>query len=321
MLSEIQIDQSVLKRFTLLNKKNRLAHAYLFIGPVDIGKGETALAVAKLILCEAKKDGLPCGGCPSCAKVGAGTHPDLLRIDNGPGELIKIEQMRDLMDRMKLTPFLGMKKVVIIRNTEQFTPDSANAFLKTLEEPSATTLMLLTTSVPEQNPDTVRSRCHAIYFQPLSNNEMEERLRGAYRLKEGDTHFLAHFSQGCPGAAQRFMDNGIIAYKDEVIDGFIYRQPSDDYIKETIADKERTKVFLNILFSWIRDAILVKSGIKDGRLIHLDRIEALSLFAQGYSFGQLNELSKSVVEAHKLLADNLNIKLPLLIIGEQLWEK
>jgi DNA polymerase-3 subunit delta' len=320
MLSEIQIDQTVLKRFAALSGKNRLAHAYLLIGPADIGKGETALAIAQLLLCEAKKDDLPCGQCPSCAKVGAGTHPDVLIIANAPGESIKIEQMRELMDRMKLTPFLGTKKVVIIRNTEQFTPDSANAFLKTLEEPSASTLMLLTTSVPEQNPDTIRSRCHAVYFQPLTNGELERRL-GEYRLNPGDTHFLAHFAQGCPGTAKRLMDGGVVGYKDEVIEGFILRRPSEEYIKETIADKERTKVFLNILFSWVRDAILVKSGIEDGRLIHLDRFEALSLFAQEYSFEQLNDLSKSVVHMHKLLADNLNIKLPLLIIGEQLWEK
>lgn len=321
MLSEIQIDQTVLKRFAALSGKTRLAHAYLFIGPADIGKGETALAVAKLILCEAKKDSLPCGECPSCTKVGAGTHPDVLLIDNAPGESIKIEQMRDVMDRMKLTPFFGAKKVVIIRNTEMFTPDSANAFLKTLEEPSASTLMLLTTSVPEQNPDTVRSRCHAVYFLPLTSANLEKRLRAENRLKDGDAHFLAHFSQGCPGTAQRLLDNGVVGYKDEVIGGFIFRRPGDEYLKETIADKERAKVFLNILFSWIRDVILVKSGIKDGRLIHWDRLEQLNLFAREYSFEQLNELNKSIVQMHKLLAENLNIKLPLLIIGEQLWEK
>ena len=225
-----------------------------------------------------------------------------------------------MMDRMKLTPLSGMKKIVIIRNTEQFTPDSANVFLKTLEEPSASTLMLLTTSIPEQNLDTIRSRCHAVYFQPLTNGELERRL-GECRLKAGDTHFLAHFAQGCPGTAKRLMDGGVIGYKDEVIEGFVLRRPGEKYIKETIADKERIKIFLNILFSWMRDAILVKSGIKDGRLIHLDRFDELSLFAREYSFEQLNDLSESVVHMHKLLADNLNIKLPLLIIGEQLWGK
>jgi DNA polymerase-3 subunit delta' len=321
MLQESQINQSVLNRFSILAKAQRLAHAYLFIGPMNIGKGETALAVAKLIHCGTEKDGLSCEDCPACAKINAGAHPDVLIIDHEPGESIKIEQIRALLDRMKLRPWGGTKKVVLIRNIEQLTPEAANAFLKTLEEPSASTLILLTTSVPEQNPETIRSRCQAVYFQPLSNSELEERLRGDHRLKENDAHFLAYFAQGCPGAVQRMMDSDILRYKDEVIDGFLFRRPAAEEIKAVVDDKEQAKVFLNILFSWIRDVLLLKSGVDDRRLIHRDRREALERFALKYSFEELSDLNRSVVHMYELLAENLNIKLPLMIIGEQIWRK
>ena len=101
----------------------------------------------------------------------------------------------------------------------------------------------------------------------------------------------------------------------------ILNRPQDLRIKEILDDKEETKEFLDILFSWIRDALLAKVGVEDERLIHLDRIDDLNQFVKKHTFEELKALSHSIVKMYQLLADNLNIKLPLLIIGEQLWEK
>jgi len=321
MISPIQVDTTVLKRIALLNKKGRLGHAYLLIGPADIGKGETALAAAKTVLCAAGADSLFCDICPSCQKINTGAHPDVFIIDNEPGESIKIAQIRALRDFMRLRPFFGKQKIVIIRNIEKFTLESANAFLKTLEEPSADVHILLTTSVLEQNLETIRSRCQAVYFRPLSVRDLEGRLRKEHDASREQAHFLAHFAQGCPGAAQRLMDSGVIGYKDEVLDGFVSRRVGDDYMKATVADKAQTRVFLNILLSWIRDAILVQCGVDDQRLAHWDRREQLKKFAGKFTFEELDELNGSVINMYRLLAENLNIKLPLMIIGEHLWQK
>lgn len=321
MRPTIQLNQTILKRFVVLREKGRLAHAYLFIGPPNIGKGETALAVAKLLNCEAPPKETFCDACPSCRKINSGNHPDVFVIDNGYGESIKIEQIRELLSRNKLRPFMAAWKVFIIRNIENLTLEGANAFLKTLEEPSAGSLLLLTTSVPEKNPDTIRSRCHAIYVPAVSSHDLAQQLRGEYHMDEDSSHFLAYFAQGCLGTAGKLKENQFVEQKDALMDGFILNRPEEALIKEILAEKGRTKELLDILLSWMRDCLLVKAGVSDGRLIHLDRLQDLKDFQKKYTFKDLNKLNEAVVDMCRLLADNLNIKLPLLIIGEQLWEK
>jgi len=321
MLQETQIDNSIIERFAILNKKGRLAHAYLFIGPSDIGKGETALAIAKLINCEQKQGDTFCDACPTCIKINTGNHPDIMIIDNGYGEAIKIEKIRELFNQSKLRSFIAAKKVFIIKNIENMTLEAANAFLKTLEEPPANSLLLLTTSVPEKNLDTIKSRCHAIHFLLASSNDLIGQLRANYDMAEAESHFIAYFSQGCLGTAKKLSTNGFIDKKNELLDTFVLCRPQDSQVKELLADKSETKEFLDMLLSWIRDCLLTKVGVEDERLIHLDRIDDLKQFGARYTFEELKALNRSIIKMHQLLFDNLNIKLPFLIIGEQLWEK
>lgn len=321
MQQEMQINNSIVERFSTLNKKERLAHAYLFIGPSNIGKGETALAIAKLINCEQSGVKEYCDICSACIKINSGNHPDVMIIDLEYGEAIKIEQIRELLNQSKLRPFLAEKKVFIINNIENMTLEAANAFLKTLEEPTASSLLLLTTSVPEKNLDTVKSRCHAIYFQSVSSNDLVKQLRENYHMEEKESHFIAYFSQGCLGMAKKLNANQFVNKKNELINTFILNRPEEVTIKKIIAEREETKEFLDVLSSWMRDCLLAKVGVEDERLIHLDRISDLKQFVARHTFEELNALNQSIIKMHQLLADHLNIKLPLLIIGEQLWEK
>lgn len=321
MQQEYQINHSILQRFDVLKKRERLAHAYLFIGPADSGKGETALAIAKLMNCEAPQGENFCDTCPTCIKINAGNHPDVTVIDNGSGESIKIEQIRELLNRNKLRAFMARKKVFILKNVENLTLEGANAFLKTLEEPAADSLILLTTSVPEQNLGTVKSRCHMIHFPSMSKGDLVKRLRENHGADEMSTHVLTYFAHGCLGAAKRLEQDQFPRRKNKLIDDFILSRPDEALIKAMLADKEQTKELLDIYLSWIRDAILVKASVEDGRLIHLDRVDDLKRFQKNYTFEELNSINESIIKMRQLLADNLNIKLPLLIIGEQLWER
>ena len=321
MQKEIQVNNSIVERFVTLSERERLAHAYLFIGPLEIGKGETALAIAKMVNCDQKQEKVFCDQCPTCLKINLNNHPDVMVIDNEQGQAIKIEQIRALLNQSRLRPYFAEKKVFIIRNIENMTTEAANAFLKTLEEPSAQSLLLLTTSVPEKNLDTIKSRCHAIHFQSASSSDLIEHLRNNYQMKGQETHFIAYFAQGCLGAAKELTTNGFINRKNEFLDTVILSRPEDSCMKEILADKIKTKELLNVLFSWIRDCLLAKVGVEDGRLINLDRISDLKKFVDRYTFEELKTINQSVTKMYQLLADNLNIKLPLLIIGEQLWEK
>ena len=321
MQQELQFDHSILKKFAVLDKKKRLAHAYLFIGPSGIGKVETAVAVAKLMNCQDGPEGMFCDTCSSCVKINTGNHPDVVVIDNGEGESIKIEQIRELLSRNRLRAFMADKKVFIIKNIENVTPDGANAFLKTLEEPAAESLLILTAAAPETILDTVKSRCHMVHFPSMSGHDLARRMRDDHGMEEENAHLFTYFAQGSLGAAKKLTEVRFVEKKNRLLDEFILTRPQEASIKSLLAKKNETKVFLNVLLSWIRDALLTKAGVRDNRLIHMDRIKDLNEFAKKYTFEELKALNESVVKMCRLLADNLNIKLPLLIIGEQLWRR
>jgi len=306
----------ILKRLAALNSKGRLAHAYLFSGPSGIGKVATAMGLAKLVNCEAPIDGTFCDSCSSCIKINTGNHPDVLVIAHEDGESIKIEEMRELMNQDKLRSFMGGKKVFIVKNIETLTLDGANAFLKTLEEPGGETLILLTTEAPETVLGTIRSRCHMIPFPSMSDRE----LAGNFK-RHAQAQVFAYFAQGSLAAAKRLEEGDFIGWKNDLIDQFILMRPQNDQVKELLADKEEAKKFLNVLLSWIRDAMLCKANVRDERLVHADRLRELNAFTAKFTFEELKTLNESVVKMGKLLSDNLNIKLPLLIIGEQLWRR
>ncbi|MBN1870140.1 MAG: AAA family ATPase [Candidatus Omnitrophica bacterium] len=321
MQKELQYNQTILRRFAVLDRKNRLGHAYLFAGPPGIGKTETALAIAKLVNCEARREEMFCDACPSCIQVNTGNHPDVFVVSHEGGEPISIEEIRELLSCNKLRSFMGGKKVLILKNIESLTLDGANAFLKTLEEPTAETLILLTTSTLETVLSTIQSRCHVIHFPFFSDHDLAERLNNGHGLDTHHSRVYTYFAQGSLTRARQLKEGRFVDRKNEIIDEFILNRPSDARIKGLLKDEEETKRLFNILLSWVRDAMLAKANVQDGRLVHQDRLDDLSGFVKKYTFEELKNLNGSVVKMGRLVADKLNIKLPLLIIGEQLWRK
>lgn len=329
--NDIEINENVLKRFALLEKKGLLAHAYLFTGPAHIGKAATALAVARFLNCENTKESggmYFCDRCPSCLKINSGNHPDVHVLEVAPGESIKIDAVRELVARIRLRPFMAAKKIFIIHNIEDLTTEGANALLKTLEEPSVNSLLILTTAVPERVLETVKSRCHVTPFVPSSSRELAARLVQYYDEDKDRARFLAYFAEGCLGKARRLEEEGFCATKDEIIDRFILA-PKDEIlgrerealIKAVASDKAKTREFLDVLLSWVRDCLLIQAGVKDARLVHAGRIRELQNFQQRFSFEELTGIHRETVNACRLLTENLNVKIPLSIIGEMVWAK
>lgn len=322
--SDIEINENVLKRFAALEKKGLLAHAYLFVGPAYIGKAATAFAVAKFLNCENKKEGgemCSCDRCPSCLRINSGNHPDIHILQVAPGESIKIDAVRELLAQIRLRPFMALKKIFIIHNIEDLTTEGANALLKTLEEPSANSLLILTTAVPERVLATVKSRCHVMSFVPASQRALAARLVQYYDEDKDQAHFLAYFAEGCFGKARRFKEDGLCAAKDEIIDRYILGREREALIKTIGADKTKTREFLDVLLSWVRDCLLIQAGVEDARLVHAGRIRELQNFQRRFSFEELCGMHRETVNTCRLLTENLNVKIPLSIIGEMLWAK
>ncbi len=152
-------------------ENGRLAHAYLFNG-ADLDELETiARTFAKTLTCEnpRRSGGGPavdcCDACVSCRKVDEGLHPDVIPLrPESKLRQIKIEQIRDLLDRLYLKPTQAPYKVGIIVGADRLNSNSANAFLKTLEEPPADVVLLLLTTDPQRLIETILSRCQRLDF-------------------------------------------------------------------------------------------------------------------------------------------------------------
>ncbi|MBI5230753.1 MAG: DNA polymerase III subunit delta' [Coriobacteriales bacterium] len=146
---------------------DRLAHALLFVGPPGAGKKTAAKALACAIFCD--DDG--CGACPVCYRVRHGGHPDVHIVEPEGTAGYMVEQVRDLTRDVHLAPAEGSIKVYIVESADLFNDSSANAFLKTLEEPPADVVFILLAHAFDSVLPTIVSRCQVVRFRRIPPSE------------------------------------------------------------------------------------------------------------------------------------------------------
>lgn len=146
--------------------QNRLGHALLLTGPAGVGKTAFARRFSQALLCAAAlPDHTPCGQCHSCRLFQAGSHPDYLAVTPAePGKPIKVDQVRDLNAFLGFTSQFSGRQIVQVQPAEAMNINAANSLLKTLEEPTPGSLLLLLSAAPNSLPATVRSRCQKVNF-------------------------------------------------------------------------------------------------------------------------------------------------------------
>jgi len=174
----------IVQQFRRALQRGRLASTFLFVGPNGIGKKAFALKLAQGLLCdEVPPQRLePCGHCAACQQVLAGTHPDVEVVGKPPDKafiplalLIGEDERRmreGLCYNLSLKPFSGKRRVAIIDDADYLNAEGANCLLKTLEEPPPGTLLILISTSEQRQLPTIRSRCQAIRFRPLTDDDV-----------------------------------------------------------------------------------------------------------------------------------------------------
>ncbi len=301
--------QAIMRLQGYLNQ-DKLEGGFLFSGPEGVGKFLTAKTFARAINCDAAATaGDCCDVCSACVRMEKICYPDLHCIDCGEEE-IRIEAIRQWQEQICLRPYEARKKVFIVNNAHNLNPVSANAFLKTLEEPPRDSVLILVTDKPSMLLKTILSRCRVVKFTALQRQALARILERDYGVEGQQVHFLSYFSEGRLGNALRLKDTDIIGCKNRVIDACT---SPGAYLFDTLATKDRQemRVYLNIIAGWMRDAYFAKAGIPAAELIHSDRSDAVDAYARAHTARELEEGIRTVSEFLLYLDQNVNVKLLL----------
>jgi len=212
--SEIIGQAAAAGHFLATLRSGRMAHAYIVCGPEGVGKGAFAAEMAKAILCrEPARDRQACGQCRSCLKVASGNHPEVAGLAPQPGRReIVVDQVEALREEwFALRPVEGDRKVCIVREADRMNDEVANRLLKTLEEPSGSTVFLLTTSRPEALLETIRSRCQVVRLRGVSEQEIVEHLMERQAAPSADeARLAARLAEGSPGRAAELLQGDLL---------------------------------------------------------------------------------------------------------------
>ena len=171
---EVAGQQHIVRTIKNALTTRKIAHAYLFAGPRGTGKTTMAKLLAKALNCE-QGIGCQCNQCKNCLAINEGTHPDVLEIDAASNN--GVDEIRDLIDRVKYGTILGRYKVYIIDEVHMMTAGAFNALLKTLEEPPEHIVFVLATTEPHKILPTILSRCQRYDFSKVSDHDIKDRIR------------------------------------------------------------------------------------------------------------------------------------------------
>ncbi len=304
--------QQQIKRLQAAIAHQRVAHAYLFDGPDGIGKKLVAQAFTRAFLCETANG---CGACSSCTKIMAGTHPDFYPLEPD-GSAIKIDQIRALQPQLALHSFAGRGKACLIDSAEQMTHEAANALLKTLEEPSAGTLIILISSQPERLLETIRSRCQRVHFTRLPRRDLAHHLEHTLTISTAEALVLAAVADGSFEKALGQQQDLYLKKRAGLIQSLSALSPTSSIqtfeLAQTLkAEKDLIAEILNIFEIFFRDLLLFQQGQTDDQLINQDLLPLIRQQSRQLSTSQLITKLGAVAQARSYLSRNVNLHLTL----------
>jgi DNA polymerase-3 subunit delta' len=274
-------------------RNDRLSHAYLFVGPAQVGKMTLAINLALALNCE--NDDRPCGTCTSCKRIMDLKHADVQVINLGGKTEVSINQIRELERYASLKPFEGKSRVFIIDNADFMSSEAANCLLKTLEEPPPFVYMILLSTSEKTILSTILSRCQKLELSPIAISAIEHALTERYGAKPEDAHVLARLSSGCMGwAVETSVNADAILHRKELIETLVNIAKADRLEKFSYSASMASK------FSKNREIIT-----------NIDHQETLFREEAYYDIIDIRNFIISLIQAGTLLKNNANPRLVL----------
>lgn len=285
-----------------------MPHALLLHGPEGIGKEDFARLAARALLCQQPDaQGLACDRCKSCQLMDAENHPDFTPVrSEETGKAIKVDQIRDLIKRMTLSPHFGGYRIVLIAPADQMNLAASNSLLKTLEEPQANTVIFLVTSKISRLPATVRSRCQMLRFARPDSvaalNWLKPSLQNGSQAEQ-----LLMAANGAPLLARQMAVDETIRFRQQVLQDLAAISAGKKQALTVAAEwlKQAHDKTLQWVYHWVCDMIRIKCG--DERfVINQDMARQLQSFAQTIDLNRLYLFLDQLSDAIRLRQTSAN---------------
>ena len=303
--------------------QNRLAHAYLFVGPRGIGKTSTARILAKALNCVNGPTVTPCGVCDNCREITAGNSLDVIEIDGASNN--SVEDVRELRDNVRYAPAKGRYKIYLIDEVHMLSSAAFNALLKTLEEPPPHVKFIFATTEPQKVLPTILSRCQRFDLHRIPANLIAQHLqfiadKEKFSLERAAAHAIARGAEGGLRDAESMLDQLVAFCGDPISEadvlkvfGFTSQQTvanfTDKILRSATADAvqllheqcEAGKDMMRLmadLISYLRDLLVFK--VKPNALsedVDLDSQKSLAAQAELIETDRLLELIDQFAEA------------------------
>jgi DNA polymerase-3 subunit delta' len=309
MLTVLPWHEEQWQQLQLAKTNDRLPHALLLEGPKGIGISHFSQCITHNLLCQSHDTSiLSCDSCKACHLLHAGNHPDVrFIVPEEQGKQIKVDQIRKLIEFINLMSQYGQYKIAIIKPADNMNKSTANALLKTLEEPPAQSLIILLSHRPNLLPVTIRSRCQSIRFNPTfdkaSINWLQNKINDIEKTNE-----LLKEAQGAPLVALALSENDILDQRNSILNDLKLLQDKQCDPVEIAAkwNKYNAADVLQSLLQIINTMTKVKLKNKTDKMIEKSTFARLQQLANGLDLRKLILCHDLILKNYSLATSNIS---------------
>jgi DNA polymerase-3 subunit delta' len=306
--------------------KDTVSHAYIFSGPVGIGKKTMARVFAGSLLCSSFSNGNKCNKCLPCRMIAEGSNPDYREIKTDAAS-IGVDDIRSIQSDIIIKPMYSTRKVYLIIDADKMTSQAQNCLLKTLEEPPYYAVIVLTTSNYDSLIGTVRSRAVKYNFQKNTYQQVRQLLDTIPGPQAEEKDFIASYADGVIGTAIMLAQSEeFVRLRDEV--SKVVFNIQNCKMKEILSmydffenNKESISTILDVMTLFYRDLLVVKKTTGENVLINRDKKDIIFNNAVSFSTGKLIKNIETIESTRRNIRKNANYRLSIEIMLMKLQEE
>ncbi len=309
---DITGQQALISNLRKAIESDRIAYAYLFVGPEGMGKKSIGNMFAKAILCTSRFS-KPCGECLSCRQLTSGNHPDVTLVKPQKTS-IGIEEIRTIQKELNIRPYQSDRKLILIEDAHLLTFQAQNALLKSLEEPPPFVVFILLSQRLQGLLPTVLSRLKVFRLERLSKKDIAGIIVRRTDTTPEKADLYAALSEGNPGRGIKLAVSSEFTLQREGIFVFLGNVNAD--LSELLSfesfftnNRDNVESIFDLLISWFRDCLVFKETKNIDLIINIDMKDLLETHAEALSSKDVVYMIEMIEKSKKMIKGNANFQL------------